>query len=122
MELSDQIQVVIQHLIKIPAFLSGLCQDHGKMEGNRSDIKPPHKYRLVLIICGMHASSLVPGGKKCPAAHGGDYLAVLLIHAGDIALSCEGKPVRVHRFGRTFYPGFKHILKLLSGAVKVFVI
>ena len=34
----------------------------------------------------------------------------------------EGKPVRVHRFGRTFYPGFKHILKLLSGAVKVFVI
>ena len=61
MKLADQIQIIVQHIIKIPAFLSGLCQNHGEMEGNGTNIEPSHKNRHICIIRRMHAAPLIPG-------------------------------------------------------------
>ena len=92
------------------------------MQGHGTDIESSHKYRHIIFICRMHTASLIPGRQKSTTAHGRNNLSVLLIHAGNIAFSSKGKPVRIHGFGRTFHPSLKHILKLLSGTMKIFII
>ena len=86
MQLTDQFQIIIQHFIKVFAFFSCLGQNHRQMQGYRTDIETSHKYRLVLVICRMHAASLIPWRQKCSASHGRYDLAILLVHACHIAL------------------------------------
>ena len=100
MKPADQLQVIIQHFIKIPAFLAGFCQDHRQMQGYHTDIEASHKYRFVSIKRRVHTAVFVPGRQKCPAAHGRDDLAVFLIHTGDIAFSGQTQPVGIHGLGR----------------------
>ena len=122
MELANQVQIVIQHLVKITALLSGLGQNHGKMQGNSADIETSHKYRLVQVIGRMHPPSLIPGRQKCPAPHGRDDTPVLSVHACHIAFSCQAQPVRIHGLGRTVHARLKHILQRLPGSVQIFVV
>ena len=117
MELTDQFQIVIQHFVEVSALFSRFCQDHGQMQGYRTDIKTSHKYRLILVICRMHAASLIPWRQKCSASHGRYDLAILLVHACHIALAGKTQPVGIHGLGRAFHAGFKYIFQRLTGTV-----
>ena len=121
-QLSDQIQIIVQHLIEISALLTGLRQNHRQMQGNHADIKSAHEYRTVLVIRRMHAAPLIPGRQKGPAPHGGDHLAVLLVHAGDITLAGQAQPVRIHGLGRTLHTRIEYLFQLFSRPVQVLVI
>ena len=61
MDPADQLQIIIQNLIKIPAFLTGLCKDHRQMQAYNADIKTAYKYGRILLICRIHTASLIPG-------------------------------------------------------------
>ena len=117
MKLSNQIQIIIQHIIEISALLSGFCQDHGQMQGDRSHVKPAYKDGGILLVSRVHTAPLIPGREERAASHGGNHLAVLFIHAGYIALSGQAKPVRVHGLGGALHPCLKHVLQLLTRSV-----
>ena len=121
-QLTDQIQIVIQYLIEILALFSGFLQNHGQMQGNCPDIESSDKHRGIILIGRMHSASLVPGRKKGTASHGRNDLAVLFIDTGHISLSCETQPVGVHGFGRALHTCLEDILQGLSRPVKIFVI
>jgi len=122
MQLTDQFQIIIQHFIKVFAFFSCLGQNHRQMQGYRTDIKTSHKYRLILVICRMHAASLIPWRQKCSASHGRYDLAILLVHACHIALAGKTQPVGIHGLGRAFHTCLENILQRLSGAVQILII
>ena len=122
MDLPDQLQIVVQDLVEIAALLAGLCQDHGQVQAYDADVEAAHEYRRILFVRRLHSTSFVPGGQEGAAAHGADDLSIFLIHAGNIALSCQGQPVWIHGPGGALDPRLKHILQLLSGAVEVFII
>ena len=60
-KIPDHLQIVVQYLIEISALGSGFCQNHRKMQAHGTDIEASHKYGIILIICRMHAASLIPG-------------------------------------------------------------
>ena len=117
MKLAYQVQVIIQHFIKVPALLPGFGKDHRQVQRYCAYIKTPHKHRGILIVCRMHPPAFIPGRKKSAAAHRGDHLAILLVHAGNIPFAGKGKPVRIHGLGRAFHPCFKHLLQFFPGAM-----
>ena len=117
MELTDQFQIVIQHFVEVSALFSRFCQDHGQMQGYRTDIESAHEHRLILIVCGMHAASLIPGRQKSPASHGRYDLSILFVHACHIAFTGQTQPVGIHGLGRAFHAGFKYIFQRLTGTV-----
>ena len=59
-EISDHLQVKIKNLVKISALCSCFRQDHRKMKTDCTDIETSYKYRLVILICRIHAASLIP--------------------------------------------------------------
>ena len=84
---ADHFQVVIQDLIKVLIFLSGLCQDHRQMERDCTQIKAADKHRFVIVISRRHAASFIPGSQEGPAAHRRNHPAIFLIHICDVSFS-----------------------------------
>ena len=122
MKVTNHLQIVIQHLIEVPVLCSGLCQNHRKMQTYSSDIKTTYKYRLVILICRSHASSLIPGTQERTASHGADDSLVFFIHFRDISFSAHGQPIWIHGFGRAFDTCFKYILADTAFSMNLFVI
>ena len=122
MQVADHFQIIIQHLIEIPALRTGLCQNHRQMKAYRTHIKTSHKYGLVILVCRIHAASLIPGAQKRAASHRADYFPVTLIHTGNISLPGHRQPVRIHCFCRTADSCLEPVLTLFSRAMNVFVI
>ena len=89
MDLTDQLQVVVEDHIEIPALLSRLREDHRKMQAHNADIEAANKHRNVILVRRFHAASLIPRGKKGAASHGAYDLSILFIHAGDISLTAQ---------------------------------
>ena len=87
------------------------------MQGDCPHIKSAHKHRRILIVRRMHAAPLVPRGQESAAAHRGNHLAVLFVHAGDIAFSGEAQPVGIHGLGGALDARLEHVLQLLAGTV-----
>ena len=87
MELTYEIEIIIQHFVKVSSFLSRLGKNHREMKRNRTHIEPADENRHILIICRMHTAPLIPGRQKCPTAHGGNNLSVLFVHAGNVTLT-----------------------------------
>ena len=122
MKLSDQIQIIVKHIVEIPALLSGFRKNHGQMQGNRPHVKSAYKYRRIRLIRRMHAAPLIPGRKEGTASHRGNHLAILLIHAGNIAFPGQTQPVGIHGFPGTFDSRFKYVLQFFSRPVKIFIV
>ena len=122
MKLANQIQIIVEHIIKIPALLSRFRQNHGQMQGDRSHVKSAYKDGRILLVSRMHPAPLIPRGKKRAASHRGNHLAILLIHAGNISLPCQAQPIGIHRLCGTPHTRFKHVLQLLAGTVQILVI
>ena len=122
MQLTNQLQIVIQNLKEGSAFLLCLGINHRQMQADRADIEPPDEHRLILCIGRFHAAPLKPGGEEGSAAHGADDGTVFFINLRYIALTRQGKPIGVHALGGAENPCFKYILQLLAGAMQVFVI
>ena len=118
---SDHLQIIIQHLVKIAALLTGFRQDHRQMQADSAHIEASDKYRLIVLIRRVHSPALIPGAQKRPAAHRTDHAAVLLIHARHIALAGEGKPVRIHGLCGALQSRLKHILARFAVAVQVLI-
>ena len=59
-EISDHLQVKIKNFVEISALCSCFRQDHWKMKADCADIETSYKYRLVILICRIHAASLIP--------------------------------------------------------------
>ena len=93
-----------------------------KALADNADIETAHKDRSVRIVRRIHAAPLVPGRQKRPASHGADNLSVLLVHAGDISLSGQTEPVRIHGFSGALDTGLKDIFQLFARSVEIFVI
>ena len=121
-KLSDQIQIIIQHLVEIFILLTGFRQNHRQMQRYHADIKSSHKYRAVLLVRRMHAASLIPGRQKRTTPHRRDHFAVLLIHTRNISFTCETQPVRIHCLGRALHTRLKHIFQLFARPVQILVI
>ena len=96
-QLADEFEVVVQHLVKVAALLLRLGVDHRQMQADRADVETADKDRLVRIVRGLHAPARKPRGEERAAAHRRDDLAVALVDAGDIAVAREREPVGVHR-------------------------
>ena len=122
MQLTNQLQIVIQNLEEGSAFLLCLGINHRQMQADRADIEPPDEHRLVLCIGRLHAAPLKPGGEEGSAAHGADDGTVFLVNLRYIALTCQRKPIGVHALGGAENPCLKDILQFLSCAMQVFVI
>ncbi len=122
MQLADKLQIVVQHLVERAALLLCLSVNHRQVQRYRADVPAADKYRLVILVCGLHAAALEPRRKERAAAHRTDDRAVLFVHTRHITLAGERKPVRVHRAGRAQDAGFEYVLERLAGSVQIFVI
>ncbi len=122
MEPPDQFQIIVQHLVKIPALLSCLCQNHGQVEGNHADIKTSHKDRLILLIRRLHTAPLIPRRQKGAAPHGRNHSAVFLVNFRHIPFPGQGKPIGIHGFRRAGNPRFKQLLQFTPRTMQVFII
>jgi len=60
-KLANQVQIVVQHLMEIPALLLRLCVNHRQMKADGTDVEPSHKDRFVLLVRRLHAAALIPG-------------------------------------------------------------
>ena len=60
MELTDHLQILIEHLMEILSLFPGLCKDHRQVQTDCTDIEPPHKNRHILFIGRLHAAPLIP--------------------------------------------------------------
>ena len=60
MDLTNHLQIIVQHFVKVHTVLSCFCQNHRKMKTHCPNIKPSHKDRLVIFICRFHATPLIP--------------------------------------------------------------
>ena len=119
---ADQLQIVVQHLMERTVFLLRLGVDHRQMQRYCADIPAADKYRLVILVCGLHAAALEPRRKERAAAHRADDRAVFFVYGRHVAFAGQRQPVRVHRACRAFDAGLKDVLELAAGAVQVLVI
>ena len=122
MQLTDQVQIIIQHLIEIPALLPGLGQNHRQMQRYHADVESTHEYRYIRIVRRVHTTFLIPWGKECPTTHGGYHLAILFIHAGNISLTGKTQPVRIHGLGRALHTCFKYLFQFPAGSMQILII
>ena len=60
MQITDHLQIEIQHLIEISALGSCFRQDHWKMKADCTDIETSDKYRCIFIICRIHTAAFIP--------------------------------------------------------------
>ncbi len=118
MQLADEFQIIVQHLVKRAVFLHCARVNHRQMQRHRANIKPSDKDRFIIVVCWLHATPLIPRRQKRTAPHRADNLPVFLIDRGDIALSCQAEPVRVHCLGRTQDSRLENILKRRARPIK----
>ena len=82
MQLADELQIIVEHLVERAVLLLSLGVDHRQVQRHRADVPAADKYRLVILVCGLHAAALEPRRKERAAAHRADDRAVLLYILG----------------------------------------
>ena len=122
MQAADHLQIFIEYFVKVPALRPRLCKNHRQMQADCSDVEASDKDRRIILIRRFHAAALIPRAQKCTAPHRADDFFIFFIHAGNVPLTGQRQPVRIHRLGRTFYPFLKHIFAASARAVQLFVI
>ena len=60
MQSADHLQIEIQNFIKICVLCTGFCQDHRKMQADRTDVETTDKDRHIVFICRFHTATLIP--------------------------------------------------------------
>ena len=60
MELANQLEIIVEHLVKILALHLCLHVNHRQMQANRPDVEPSDEHRCIVFICRLKAAALVP--------------------------------------------------------------
>ena len=92
------------------------------MQRNGTNIKTADKHRLVILVSGSHATTLIPRREECTTTHRTHNPSVLLVHRSDIPITSQRQPVRIHRLAGAIQRLFKDILTRLSDAMQILVI
>ncbi len=92
------------------------------MQRYHANIESTHEYGYIRIVCRVHATLLIPWGKKCPTTHGGYHLAILFIHAGNIPFTGKTQPVRIHGLGGALHTCFKYLFQFPAGSMQILII
>ena len=122
MDVADHFKVEVQDLIKVLFLFSGFCKDHWQMQAYCTDVETSFKDGLVIFVCRVHTTTLIPRTEESTTPHRAYYSAILLVHLSYIAITCKGQPVRVHSLATTVNPGFKYILIDTTLTMKVLII
>ena len=122
MQTTDHLQILIEHLIEVPALRPRLCKDHRQMQADCSDIEAPHKYRRIILICRLHTAALIPRAQKCTASHRADDFFILFIHTGNVSLTGQRQPVRIHRLRGALHTFFKNLLAASARSVQRLIV
>ena len=59
-QLADQLKIEVQDLVERASLLLCLGINHRQVQRNRADVPAADKYRLVVLVCRLHAAALVP--------------------------------------------------------------
>ena len=122
MQRADQLQIIVENLVEVFAFLPRLGKDHGKIEGNRTKIEATLEDGNIRIVGGFHTAAFIPRRKGGATTHQTDRFSVLLIDRRNIAITGQRQIIGIHGFAATVDCDIEQPLVRLPFTVKLFII